>query len=146
VGVVRHFDEFVSVQGLYLPASLASGLTAPMLTIDDSTGEVTAVEAPSGGGGSAPRIVAGRVSSAGAVLAGSGFTVSRTAYGRYVVTFSTAFDDPPVVVVSRGGGSGRITGEIAAYAEAVSGFNVVAGTSSAIDWEDTQWSFTASAV
>jgi microcystin-dependent protein len=47
---VKHFDEFVSVQGLYLPASLAAGLTTPMLTID-STGEVTAVEAPTAGGG-----------------------------------------------------------------------------------------------
>lgn len=103
--MTRFVDDFVSVQGLYLPASLASGLTTPMLTIDDSTGEVTAIEAPSGGGGSAQRIVAGRVSSAGAVLAGSGFTATRNSTGDYTVTFSTAFSSSPICVATAGIGT-----------------------------------------
>ena len=50
----------------------------------------------------APRIVRGKVSSAGAVIQGSGFKVVRNGAGDYTVTFNRPFAKPPVVVVSLG--------------------------------------------
>lgn len=47
-----------------------------------------------------PREITGSVTGAGAVTAGTGFTVNRTGAGRYVITFTLAFTAAPVVVVS----------------------------------------------
>jgi len=46
------------------------------------------------------RMVAGRVSDTGGQQSGSGFSVSRTALGRYRVTYNNAFSSTPVVVAS----------------------------------------------
>ena len=46
------------------------------------------------------RILRGRVTSNGAISSGSGFTVSRTATGLYVITFTTAFSSTPAVTLS----------------------------------------------
>jgi hypothetical protein len=48
------------------------------------------------------RTVRGIVGSGGSVVAGAGFTVARTALGRYTVTFTTAFSAPPAVTVTLG--------------------------------------------
>lgn len=48
------------------------------------------------------RIIRGTVSSAGAIVVGSGFTVSRTGVGQYTVTFTTAFADHPTVTLGAG--------------------------------------------
>lgn len=50
------------------------------------------------------RIIRGSVSSAGAILEGSGFTVSHRGTGLYLVTFNTAFSDAPTVLGSAGAG------------------------------------------
>lgn len=47
-------------------------------------------------------VVSGRVSQAGAVLSGTGFTAVRNSTGVYTVTFSTAFSSTPAVVVTPG--------------------------------------------
>lgn len=47
-----------------------------------------------------PRQIAGRISSAGAILSGSGFTVTHTTAGIYLLTFTTAFPAPPVVMAT----------------------------------------------
>ncbi|MFN0149437.1 MAG: hypothetical protein ACKVU1_01835 [bacterium] len=46
------------------------------------------------------RIIRGRVSAAGGLLGGSGFTVERTALGNYTVTFSQAFTGIPTVTAT----------------------------------------------
>jgi hypothetical protein len=46
------------------------------------------------------RMVAGRISSTGVQQSGSGFSVSRTAVGLYLVTYNNAFSSIPVVVAS----------------------------------------------
>ena len=46
------------------------------------------------------RMVAGRIGSTGVQQSGSGFSVSRTAEGRYRVTYDNAFSSIPVVVAS----------------------------------------------
>jgi len=47
---------------------------------------------------STPTMITGIVSSAGATLAGSGFTSTRTGTGTYQVTFTTAFPSSQAVV------------------------------------------------
>jgi hypothetical protein len=44
------------------------------------------------------KIVHGSVSSAGAILSGSGFTITKTGTGAYTITFTTAFASKPTVV------------------------------------------------
>lgn len=56
-----------------------------------------------------PRCITGEVSGAGAIIAGSGFTVSRTGVGRYVITFSPAFSAAPCVVATAIATSGNET-------------------------------------
>jgi hypothetical protein len=46
------------------------------------------------------RMVAGRVSSGGGALSGSGFVAARLAEGRYQVTYTTAFSGTPVVTAT----------------------------------------------
>lgn len=43
-------------------------------------------------------VIRGGVSSLGALTKGSGFTSAKTGTGIYTVTFSVAFDDPPIIV------------------------------------------------
>lgn len=54
------------------------------------------------------RIVRGTVNPSGVIIEGSGFTATRTATGRYTVTFSTAFttNNPPTVTLA---GVGSVT-------------------------------------
>jgi hypothetical protein len=51
------------------------------------------------------RIIRGTVSSTGAVLYGSGFTVSKGPAGQYTVNFTTAFGVAPTVTVTANGAS-----------------------------------------
>lgn len=53
-------------------------------------------------------IIRGVVSSTGAILAGTGFTVSHTGTGLYTITFTTAFSAMPAVTVTPQSGLGRI--------------------------------------
>lgn len=46
------------------------------------------------------RVITGEVTGAGAVQAGSGFTVNRTGVGRYIITFTTPFAAAPSVVAT----------------------------------------------
>jgi hypothetical protein len=48
------------------------------------------------------RIIRGSVSSTGAILEGTGFTVSHRGTGLYLITFNTAFSDAPSVIGSCG--------------------------------------------
>lgn len=84
-----------------------------------------------------PRIIAGRVSSAGAILEGSGFTVVRNTVGDYTVTFSAVYAATPNVqvtlaeqtnfgmadLVGVGAGSFRVNTASAAGAGADRGFS-----------------------
>ena len=54
------------------------------------------------------RIVRGVVSSAGAIFAGSGFTVTRTGVGAYTVTFDTAFAAFPTISATVQSGLSRL--------------------------------------
>lgn len=55
----------------------------------------------------APRVVTGIVSSGGAVMDGSGYTVSRFGVGRYTVTFVPSFAARPSCVVTLDGNTGN---------------------------------------
>lgn len=57
------------------------------------------------------RIVRGSVNSGGTVIEGTGYTATRTATGRYTLTFTTAYptNDPPVVVLTGWGSVLSIT-------------------------------------
>lgn len=46
------------------------------------------------------RIIRGRITSNGAIQIGTGFTVTRTAVGLYVIAFNTAFSSTPVLTLS----------------------------------------------
>lgn len=48
-------------------------------------------------GGEALRTVRGKLSSAGAIIRGSGFTVAKTGTGKYKITFNTPFSDEPSI-------------------------------------------------
>lgn len=52
-----------------------------------------------GVGGEALRTVRGKISSAGAIIRGSGFTVAKTGTGKYKITFTTIFSDEPDITV-----------------------------------------------
>ena len=53
-----------------------------------------------GGGTPINRIIAGRVSGDGSLIAGSGFSCSHTGTGQYVIKFDIAFKDTPVITVT----------------------------------------------
>lgn len=77
------------------------------------------------------RIMAGRVSGAGAIVAGSGYTVNRASTGVYVITLTTAFAAVPVVSLTTdySGGSATnywLTNSITAGAFTVQSFNSAA--------------------
>lgn len=66
-------------------------------------------EGPEGpSGASAPRIVGGCISGDGVIEDGDGFTVVRTAVGRYTVTFTTPFPTTPAITVSMQGSTGAV--------------------------------------
>ena len=50
------------------------------------------------------RMIAGRVSSVGGLIAGSKFSVSRASVGQYAITFTPAFDATPAITVTAVGG------------------------------------------
>ncbi len=54
------------------------------------------------------RFLRGVVSGAGAILAGQGYTVTRTGVGAYTVTFTSGFADFPTVTVSAQAGVSRV--------------------------------------
>jgi|GEM_PF-2791067 len=86
------------------------GTTSPTAKLDvrgdikfGNSGEYDAVASAQ-----SQRIIAGVVASNGSISAGTGFTVSRLATGKYAVTFSTAFatgTTPVVTVTGIGGGA-----------------------------------------
>ena len=81
-------------------------------------------------GGEALRTLRGQISSAGAVLLGSGFTCSRVAAGNFSISFNTAFSATPVIapgIFLNGGPVGNIV---------VSGANAAGAT---ILTYDTAW-------
>ncbi|HWX22605.1 MAG TPA: hypothetical protein VN578_22105 [Candidatus Binatia bacterium] len=78
------------------------------------------------------RIVRGAVDGSGNILAGTGFTVSRTGTGAYTVTFTTAFSSEPTVVatVQHGGGAQIITtGTVTTSSFFVSTWNITGSAS-----------------
>lgn len=81
-------------------------------------------------------VVAGTVSSVGAPVTGEGFSASRTAQGRYLITFTDAFAVLPAVVASAflGGGGSSLTAMVDAVSTTVATvyiFNTV--TSAVVD-------------
>lgn len=54
------------------------------------------------------RIVRGSVTAAGAIDAGTGFTIAKTGTGLYTITFSPAFSAVPSVVASAGTTAGAL--------------------------------------
>lgn len=79
------------------------------------------------GGTERIRLVRGTVSSAGAVLAGAGFTASRVITGVYLVTFSPAFSGTPSVTVTPRLGSGAAYYVANTWLVGTSTFNVYIG-------------------
>ncbi len=58
------------------------------------------------GGGENLRIIRGTVQPNGAILFGSGFTISRTQPGRYIVSWTTSFAQVPTVIVNKSNSEG----------------------------------------
>ena len=82
--------------------SVGIGTAAPASTLD-VRGDIrlgSAGQYQAASGEEKLRILRGRISSSGTVSLGSGFTVSRTGTGLYVITFTTAFSGPPAVTLS----------------------------------------------
>jgi len=84
-------------------AALGVGVAAPSAGIIESSGAINAgglvygaggFKQP-GTGGETLKFIRGIISSAGAVIEGSGFTAVRNSLGNFTVTFSTAFSDIP---------------------------------------------------
>jgi photosystem II stability/assembly factor-like uncharacterized protein len=90
------------------------------------------------------RIVRGSVSSAGALVAGSGFTASRTANATYLIAFTTAFSSAPTIVVSCGAAGQTLNSVDAAvsYNTTTTNFNVQTGLRNA-GYFDEPFSFIA---
>nr|VFK59746.1 MAG: hypothetical protein BECKUNK1418G_GA0071005_100854 [Candidatus Kentron sp. UNK]VFK68765.1 MAG: hypothetical protein BECKUNK1418H_GA0071006_10062 [Candidatus Kentron sp. UNK] len=61
-----------------------------------------------GGGTPIQRIIAGRVNSDGSKASGSGFTSTKTATGKYTITFDTAFSAIPVFVATNSGSNDNL--------------------------------------
>lgn len=83
--------------------ALGVNVAAPAVGVISSSGDINAgglVYAPNGfkqpgTGGETVKWIRGIVSSAGAILEGAGFTVTRNSVGNYTITFSTAYSDIP---------------------------------------------------
>jgi hypothetical protein len=83
--------------------ALGVNVAAPAAGVIQNSGNIEAggyVYAPNGfkqpgTGGETLKMIRGIISSAGAVLEGTGYSVVRNSLGNYTVTFSTAFSDTP---------------------------------------------------
>ena len=101
--LLLHFHQSTSQQVIVTGSgNVGIGTTTPSERLDvrgnvklGASGDFFAV-----GGVQNLRIIAGRISSGGSVLSGSGFSSSRTGEGSYRITFSDAFDATPVVVAT----------------------------------------------
>lgn len=81
----------------------SAGDQALVVEADDGTWWAVSWESASQGvPEAADRTVAGSVTSAGAIAAGTGFTATRTATGLYTVTFTPPFASRPAVTVGIG--------------------------------------------
>jgi len=92
------------------------------------------------------RMVAGRVNDDGSKDYGTGFLVSRTGEGTYVITFSSAFSEAPVVVVSGWGPIAETDNFCTAAVISTSGFTVKTkddDSSGTADEQDGAFSFMA---
>ena len=76
------------------------------------------------GGTEKIRVLRGTVSSAGSILAGTGFTASRVITGVYLVTFSSAFSGTPSVTVTPRLGSGSVYYVANTHLVSTTSFNV----------------------
>lgn len=81
------------------------------------------------------RIVRGRITSTGAISVGSGFTVSRTGAGLYVITFSTPFAGTPVLTLSPAVGAtgGPYNAHTNGVTTVSAGIRIVTGSGTNID-------------
>jgi hypothetical protein len=61
------------------------------------------------GGGGSTADIRGRVNADGTARGGSGFSVTHVATGHYVITFDTAFADPPAVLLTVADTAGGIS-------------------------------------
>lgn len=87
-----------------------------------------------------PRVVTGRVSLAGAVVAGTGWTAAHPGTGHWTVTFTVAFPAPPTLALTAGS-----TGRIISYdpaALAAGGFGAFMTTDAGV-LDDQEWQFIA---
>lgn len=90
------------------------------------------------------RIVRGSVTAAGAVINGAGFTASHPANASYTITFTTAFNGNPSVVVSCGAAGQTVNSQDSATVTSVSstGFTLLIGARNA-GFFDEPFSFIA---
>lgn len=106
--------------------NLGVGVSAPTAKLD-VRGDIKL--GPSGqyqasGGTEKIRVLRGTVSSAGSILAGTGFTASRVITGVYLVTFSSAFSGTPSVTVTPRLGSGSVYYVANTHLVSTTSFNV----------------------
>jgi hypothetical protein len=89
-----------------------------------------------------PRTVTGRVTDTGAITAGTGFTVNKSATGTYDVTFTSAFSAVPTVMATVGDtAAGRA---IKVNTPATTGFTVkISNVAGAPTNEDQPFNFVA---
>lgn len=75
------------------------------------------------------RVVRGRINSTptAAILAGTGFTISRTGTGQVTVTFDEAFAGDPAVFITKGGGT---VGAVASNAVGTASFQAIIANAS----------------
>lgn len=93
-------------------------------------------------------VIAGAVSSAGAVVAGQGFSSSRTGLGLYTITFTVAMPTRPAVVLT----PVDTVGQAASHASipngsppTTAGFNVIVSDAAATTTADRNFDFIATA-
>lgn len=91
-------------------------------------------------------IIRGRVNGDGTIAAGTGFSITRTATGRYTITFTSAFSAVPVVLLTPRAGAGGATAATAV----IDNFNAAPTTTStrvfilsAGTYTDLEWDFMA---
>jgi hypothetical protein len=129
--------------GGLVPAGGAAGQVLGKSTAADYA---TSWQTMSGGGGPSSAPVAyGRVSGAGALIAGVGFTVSRSATGTYAVVLSVTLAVAPIVIVGNDTANPGVNsgvGFVAVYNHSGSGFNVETWNTGAVK-ADRQFSIAA---
>lgn len=90
-----------------------------------------------------PDTIAGTISGAGAVVAGAGFSVSRTSTGVYSVTFTNEFTSAPAVIVGAGSSGGAYAVKVST-APTTTGFAATAYAPPPSGNVDGEWHFVAS--